>query len=193
MLKQILQLKIKTKVRRSYYDEKNGQQLNYEETGIHPEFFGGNSSKRQKSDETGTTRNEGFTNAESAVNDSQKAVGQSESHNRSQGQTPNDVTSCFGRTLNDDEKYTKGVSIPDTFKFPSTKIADKNRCFRREWISKYPGLVYSIEEDGAYCLHCVLFEKEPEKRGKLVNAPFKNWKRALEVFDEHFWGKSTKV
>ncbi|CAG2218417.1 unnamed protein product [Mytilus edulis] len=153
--------------------------------------FFGSSSKRPKSVETQPQELKTLQ----MPNQPQKAVEQSESDTRSQCLTPNDVTSWFGRTLNNDEKYTiytKGVTIPDTFKFPSTKIADKNRCFRKEWISKYPGLVYSIEEDGAYCLHCVLFEKEPEKRGKLVNAPFKNWKKALEVFDEHFWGKSTK-
>lgn len=89
------------------------------------------------------------------------------------------------------ETFQKGSNIPPDFKFPLSVNGNKNRSFQRSWLERYPGLVYDVEEDGVYCIDCVLFEPEPEKRGKLVNAPFKNWKKALEIFDEHFFGKSS--
>jgi hypothetical protein len=54
---------------------------------------------------------------------------------------------------------------------------------------KYPGLFYSVSCDGAFCLHCVLVCKEPSKHGQLGSEPFRNWKKATEKFDEHFWKK----
>jgi hypothetical protein len=35
----------------------------------------------------------------------------------------------------------------------------------------------------------VLVCKEPSKHGQLGSEPFRNWKKATEKFDEHFWKK----
>lgn len=101
----------------------------------------------------------------------------------------------LGQQMTNEQKlsvYENGVHIPKDFSFPFSLMSGKNRSFQRSWMDKYPGLVYSIEEDGAYCMHCVLFENNPSNRGKLVKSPFRNWKKAIECFDEHFFGITPK-
>ena len=45
---------------------------------------------------------------------------------------------------------------------------------------------YSISQDGAYCIYCVLFACNPSEHVVLVNKPFKDWKHATERFNGHF-------
>ena len=75
--------------------------------------------------------------------------------------------------------------------YKKTQFGKTSRTFQSSWLQKYPGLVYSVEEDGAYCVHCVTFPGN-KKRGKLVSEPFQNWKKAIEVFDGHFFPDAKK-
>lgn len=96
------------------------------------------------------------------------------------------------KRLSDTEKYElmKNVYKPDvSFKFPSSKFGGKNRSFQFSWLARYPGLCYSPQFDAAFCMYCVLFTANTDKRGKLVTNPFTNWKKATEQFDEHFLHK----
>lgn len=94
-----------------------------------------------------------------------------------------------GKKLSDDERYEviHNIFVPDeSYSFPQTKFGKFNRPFRSSWLEQYPGLVYSPSTDGAFCLPCVLFSADIDKRGQLVKEPYRNWKKATEQLDEHF-------
>ncbi|KAL5471208.1 hypothetical protein EMCRGX_G029299 [Ephydatia muelleri] len=85
-----------------------------------------------------------------------------------------DVGNLVGKRLSHDEKYDAlmRVTVPrETHKFPV--------------LSKYPG-AYSISQDGAYCIYCVLFVGNPSEHLVLVSKSFKDWKHATERFNGHF-------
>lgn len=80
---------------------------------------------------------------------------------------------------------------PIEFHFPLTQIGSKKRKFNPAWIQKYHWLSYSKIDDGAYCRYCVLFSKKlvghtsSQLVGVLCTEPFKNWKNAIEKFENH--------
>ncbi|XP_057291325.1 52 kDa repressor of the inhibitor of the protein kinase-like [Hydractinia symbiolongicarpus] len=93
------------------------------------------------------------------------------------------------RTLKNDtsaiQDLIKNVFKPNNnYVFPKTK-----RCFRFEWLNKFPWLCYSPAVDGAYCLPCVLFgEKFPTKTNKikkLFSESFRYWPDANAHFLKH--------
>ena len=69
--------------------------------------------------------------------------------------------------------------VPATF--PATKFGSKNRSFVQNWLTLYPGLVYSAKTDGAFCRYCVAFSDG--NRGALTNSPFRDWKDAKSKFN----------
>ncbi|XP_033213994.1 zinc finger MYM-type protein 1-like [Belonocnema kinseyi] len=84
------------------------------------------------------------------------------------------------------------VWTPDAdFVFPATEINKKILRFQFSWLQKYPWLIYSAVEDGAYCRVCILFAQKIVGKGKherfnsLVQPCVKDWKRALERFKDH--------
>ena len=58
--------------------------------------------------------------------------------------------------------------------------------FSISWLDEFgpDGLVYSIEQDAAYCKYCRLFPGG--ERGLLVEKPFHKWKDAICEFNAHF-------
>ena len=58
--------------------------------------------------------------------------------------------------------------------------------FSISWLDEFgpDGLVYSIEQDAAYCKYCRLFPGG--ERGLLVEKPFRKWKDAIREFNAHF-------
>ena len=95
--------------------------------------------------------------------------------------------------LTDSERYSALKSDwtpPVSFQFPATK-SDKNRRFNVSWLSRFPGLVYDRQVNGAYCLQCSLFDTGNSRM--LVREPFRNRRKGIEKFNEHFHNiKSTK-
>ncbi|KAL4153397.1 hypothetical protein QTP88_001230 [Uroleucon formosanum] len=81
------------------------------------------------------------------------------------------------------------IWVPDdSYVFPSS--GKRNLKFQRCWLKRWNWLAYSEKDDGAYCKYCVLFAGEGGDVGKqtfgnLVKKPFKNWKDAIEVFNNH--------
>lgn len=75
--------------------------------------------------------------------------------------------------------------------FPATEINKKNLIFQLSWLKKSLWLTYSAVEDGAYCQVCILFAQKGIGKGKhersnsLVQTCVKDWKRALERFQDH--------
>ena len=53
---------------------------------------------------------------------------------------------------------------------------------------KFPWLEYSVENDAAYCLYCYLFGKFGRKSEIFTSIGFSNWKKAMELFNEHVGG-----
>ncbi|CAH1998865.1 unnamed protein product [Acanthoscelides obtectus] len=76
--------------------------------------------------------------------------------------------------------------MPD-FKFPVS--SKRNLKFQYCWFHRWNWLAYSQKEDGAYCKFCVFYAETggvgSQSLGKLVKAPFNNWKDAVEAFDKH--------
>ena len=90
-------------------------------------------------------------------------------------------------SLTEQEKYNfycnHFIPEPD-FKFPK----DKSRSFQHQYLRKYKWLVYSKQENGGYCLPCVLFARSTDVRkgkGTFVESAFTNFKKAYEMCDTH--------
>ena len=70
------------------------------------------------------------------------------------------------------------------YKFPS----EGGRGFLHRYLRKYSWLTYSWQENGGYCLPCVLFARSIDvRKGKrvLVETAFTNFKKMYEVCDLH--------
>lgn len=81
--------------------------------------------------------------------------------------------------------------MPDeSFEFPASVFGKKKLRFQKHWMSRFSWLVYT-KSDGALCKYCVLFAHETSGKGShqmlksLVTEPFRDWKHALECFNEH--------
>jgi len=66
----------------------------------------------------------------------------------------------------------------------------RNLRFQYSWLHKFKWLSYSKTKDAAFCKYCVIFGPESAGKGnqdlkQLVNQPFCNWKKSLEVFKNH--------
>ena len=63
-----------------------------------------------------------------------------------------------------------------------------NRYCNPEWFDMYKFLVYSEQEDGAYCLSCILFLTQPKngsQAAKLITTPCKKWRKATDYLFTH--------
>ena len=84
----------------------------------------------------------------------------------------------------DAEKYEmiQNVFIPDkSFVFPTTQ-----RLFLHRWFKLFPWLCYSLVEDGAYCLPCLLFAGKKNTAAKsFIFKPFKHWPDGMGAFKRH--------
>ena len=63
-----------------------------------------------------------------------------------------------------------------------------SRTFQHKWLRDYqPWLVYSIQENGGYCLPCFLFATKyrGSEPGVLVRRPLTNFNKALEILNKH--------
>ncbi|KAG5871948.1 hypothetical protein JTB14_022423 [Gonioctena quinquepunctata] len=104
-----------------------------------------------------------------------------------------DLGNYVGNKLDDNLKF-KLLSTPWTpgedFKFPVSVSGNKNLRFQRQWLDRYPWLVYT-ENDGALCKYCVLFSHHTVGKGgnqapkSLVTVSYKKWKHAIEDFESH--------
>lgn len=62
------------------------------------------------------------------------------------------------------------------------------RSFQQRWLDQFPWLVYSKQDNGGYCLLCVLFATSGYhgcNPGVLVNRPLTAFNKALEKFRKH--------
>eukprot|EP00731_Ephydatia_muelleri_P022324 Em0014g915a len=105
-----------------------------------------------------------------------------------------DVSNLVGKTLTQSEKYEalKSITVPPKdYKFPvrefKTRTGVRRRSFIYSWIGKYPGLAYSISQDGAYCLFCLLFVCDKNEHAVLIRKPYRDWKHATELFNGHYF------
>ena len=70
------------------------------------------------------------------------------------------------------------------YKFPH----EGGHGFLHRYLRKYSWLTYSCQENGGYCLPCVLFARSIDARkgkGVLVETSFTNFKKMYEVCDLH--------
>jgi hypothetical protein len=79
---------------------------------------------------------------------------------------------------------------PESFEFP--KSGKRNLRFRREWARQFPWILYSKSADGVLCKFCSAMIHSSEvgkghhqRTGLLVQAPYNNWKKAIEDFRAH--------
>ena len=62
------------------------------------------------------------------------------------------------------------------------------RSFQFQWLQTFPWLAYSKEENGGYCIPCVLFTTPVYNRselGVLVTHPLTQFHKALELLRKH--------
>ena len=96
---------------------------------------------------------------------------------------------CKRESVADHEKYQfiNHHFSPDVkYKFP--KSSTTGRSFQYQWLVRYPWLKYSEQEDGGYCLPCVMFYASKNFRaqaGVLVSYAFTNFKHAIEILKKH--------
>lgn len=93
-------------------------------------------------------------------------------------------------SMSDGQKYhlLKNHFVPSLeYTFPATADGGCNRSFQREWLEKFPWMVYSPKLDGAFCITCALFvpKNQRSRFGALVNRPFIKWHKKSEVCDTH--------
>ena len=90
--------------------------------------------------------------------------------------------------LTDMDKYkllTEHYIPAPSYPFPACTIGSTVRHFQHSWLMKYPGLVYSLTEEGEYC---VLF-LNPGPSGKELRRPLHNFKKASEFLNDPFHKK----
>ena len=77
---------------------------------------------------------------------------------------------------------TQNLFIPDkSFVFPTTQ-----RLFLHRWLKLFPWLCYSLVEDVAYCLLCLLFAGKKNAAAKsFILKPFKHWPDEMGAFKRH--------
>lgn len=105
-----------------------------------------------------------------------------------------DISNIIGKVLSDEEKYkhlTMSYEPPRNYEYPEHKEGEQKRKFRSDWLKEYSWLVYSQQQNGAYCLPCILFSgpdsggKHSVALGSLVARPLCKYKKALEIFRNH--------
>ena len=87
------------------------------------------------------------------------------------------------QSTTDTEKYEmiENVFFPDkSFVFPTSQ------CLLHKWFKLFPLLCYSLVEDGAYCLPCLLFTGKKNTGAKsFIFEPFKHWPDGMGAFKRH--------
>ena len=71
------------------------------------------------------------------------------------------------------------------YSFPKTT---SGRAFQYRWLVQFPWLAYSKQENGGFCLPCILFassEYHGSDPGVLVSRPLTAFAKALELFRKH--------
>lgn len=107
-----------------------------------------------------------------------------------------DIGFYINRTLTEKEIaiVLTQIWVPQIdYKFPSKSYIVQNKTkhlkFQYSWLLKFPWLVYSAKENGAYCKICVSFSKSDghnsQGLGALVKNKYNNWRKAIEDFKEH--------
>ena len=93
-----------------------------------------------------------------------------------------------GGDVTDHDKYQLTVNLfapAPSYNFQQTT---GGRSFQYSWLVKYPWLRYSEQDNGGYCLPCVLFARSTNLRsdpGMLVKNPLPNFQKALEFLNKH--------
>ena len=100
-----------------------------------------------------------------------------------------DVASFVGtRIANADQRYNllnNHFKPGADYSFP--KHAN-GRSFQFQWLQRYPWLVYSRQENGGFCLPCVLFASSGyhgSDPGVLVSRPLTTFGKAVESLRKH--------
>ena len=91
-----------------------------------------------------------------------------------------DITDAIKYQLVDDH------FIPDPIY--AVPRSSNGRCFQHQWLHRYPWPVYSKQENGGFCLPCVLFSRGGNLQsdpGILVQRPLTNFTKALELLNKN--------
>lgn len=95
---------------------------------------------------------------------------------------------CKRESVADHEKYQFIIHhfSPDVkYKFP--KSSTTGSSFQHQWLVRYPWLKYSEQEDGGYCLPCVMFYSKNfrAQAGVLVSYALTHFKHAIDSLKKH--------
>ena len=112
---------------------------------------------------------------------------------------PRDISYIIERSVDVDENMKMQIinnCMPrENFKFLERRYTDKSRNIgmrslycRAFWFKRYQFIVYSVNEDGVFCLLCIFFPIQPTHGFQakfLISKPYTNWKKINDDLSIH--------
>ncbi|CAG2234753.1 unnamed protein product [Mytilus edulis] len=110
---------------------------------------------------------------------------------------PLEEVNLHERPVDNATKYSliKNRIPPEHFVYPSKEYKDtskksgkRKRSCQHQWFEQFKFITYSMENDGIYCLPCILvsIENTPGGRARLlITLPYKNWKDTVADMKNH--------
>ena len=74
------------------------------------------------------------------------------------------------------------------FKPDRNHVFPNGHSFQYKWLQKFPWLAYSLQQNGGYCINCVLFcisGYRGSVPGVLVTKPWTSFHKSLEILQKH--------
>ena len=103
-------------------------------------------------------------------------------------------TFCYLKNASNADKltFTKNIFIAGkSFVFPKKSDEKGGGPFQHSWLEIFPWLCYSVIEDGACCMYCVLFNGGSFGRKiQLIHNPFKTWSDVQRCCRRHSVSKT---
>ena len=101
------------------------------------------------------------------------------------------TSQCEVRSFSSARKFsilTNHFKPNSNFKFPSRFLDGCQRSCKYSYLQQNPYFVYSREQDGLFCLPCVLFASKTNL-GQLVSEKFNHWTKKTSKFSSHISNK----
>ena len=92
------------------------------------------------------------------------------------------------KNISDEQKQRLIANRKPRNGFEFALYGKMNRYCNLEWFDTYKFLTYSEQEDGVYCLSCILFPTKPKngsRTAKRIATSYTNWRKAKDYLFSH--------